>query len=308
MELQAGRKEGRRGWREGGAGSVTASSGACGVKIEGGAGAGAHRFRTNEPRHPRRQSFLSLLPHSANQATKVSTTHTSPFHTTTRGYSLLASTNLGLATRQAYSTPFSSNTPPPTTLIIMGSTGPTRPELVSTASTVSEHDVPTAPPSEANSRPGSPTQFPDSRPPSPGSIADSSRPPSPLLKAMGKLSMSKPGEERPPKPRRTSTADSTGSAEGSNGNGLARKPSLKGPKARRGSSPALAPFLAKFEPHESYQGDKPEKVCVIGSGSWGTALARLAAQNAYELEGFDDEVNFWVRERGRHSPPGYTTS
>lgn len=113
---------------------------------------------------------------------------------------------------------------------------------------------------------------------------------------MGKLSMSKPGEERPPKPRRTSTAESTGSQDG-NGNGLGRKPSLKGPRARRGSSPALAPFLAKFEPHESYQGDKPEKVCVIGSGSWGTALARLAAQNAYELEGFDDEVNFWVRER-----------
>lgn len=113
---------------------------------------------------------------------------------------------------------------------------------------------------------------------------------------MGKLSMSKPAEERPAKPRRTSTAESTGSTDG---NGIQRKPSLRAPKARRGSSPALAPFLAKFEPHESYQGDKPEKVCVIGSGSWGTALARLAAQNAYELEGFDDEVNFWVRERGK---------
>jgi glycerol-3-phosphate dehydrogenase (NAD+) len=80
------------------------------------------------------------------------------------------------------------------------------------------------------------------------------------------------------------------------GEALARKPSLKAPRARRGSSPALAPFLSKFELHDGTSGAK-QKVAVIGSGSWGTALARLAAINAAELDTFDDTVNMWVRER-----------
>ena len=42
---------------------------------------------------------------------------------------------------------------------------------------------------------------------------------------------------------------------------------------------------------------KLEKVAIVGSGSWGTAFARVAAINAANLEGFDDEVRMWVRER-----------
>ena len=104
----------------------------------------------------------------------------------------------------------------------------------------------------------------------------------------------------------------------STGESLARKTSLKGPSPRRGSSPAMIPFLAKFEPMDGT--GKVEKVAVIGSGSWGTALARLAAVNAVEKDGFDEvrgsvsfqfsggelivpfpslpqTVNMWVRER-----------
>lgn len=84
--------------------------------------------------------------------------------------------------------------------------------------------------------------------------------------------------EPPAKTRRGSVGDSLGDAL------LKRKTSLKAPVARRGSSPAMAPFLAKFEDMDP-NADHEEKVAVIGSGSWGTALARLAAQNAAEKPG-----------------------
>lgn len=57
----------------------------------------------------------------------------------------------------------------------------------------------------------------------------------------------------------------------------------------------MAPFLAKFEQMDGT--GRVEKVAVIGSGSWGTALARIAAINATEKDGFDEEVRMWVRER-----------
>ncbi len=79
------------------------------------------------------------------------------------------------------------------------------------------------------------------------------------------------------------------------------------PMVRRTSSAAMAPFITKFEPYEpeEYVVDKKngiksparlEKIAIVGSGSWGTALARVAALNAAGREGFDPEVRIWVRE------------
>ncbi|GAA6043961.1 hypothetical protein JCM8097_004890 [Rhodosporidiobolus ruineniae] len=186
------------------------------------------------------------------------------------------------------------------------STGPTRPDLVSTASTQSFHGEPpsgTVTPAGEEPLGYQIASLPGSRPVSPVSTPGSSRPPSPLLRAMNNLSMSndkkkeqqakdgddsKDGEIVAPNPRRPSI---------SGGGGISRKNSLKaGSGSRRGSSPALTPFLAKFDEFTG-EGDRLEKVCVIGSGSWGTALARLAAQNAVEKDGFDEEVRFWVRQR-----------
>lgn len=80
-----------------------------------------------------------------------------------------------------------------------------------------------------------------------------------------------------------------------------RRPSMT--KQRRPSSPAMAPFLAKFDPLDHQEGAKKNKVAVIGSGSWGTALAILAATNAATHEGFDETVNFWVRQKDTPEGP-----
>lgn len=40
----------------------------------------------------------------------------------------------------------------------------------------------------------------------------------------------------------------------------------------------------------------PKKVCIVGSGNWGSAIAKLAGQNAAENDMFDSTVNMWVYE------------
>ncbi|CAI2171820.1 349_t:CDS:2 [Funneliformis geosporum] len=39
-----------------------------------------------------------------------------------------------------------------------------------------------------------------------------------------------------------------------------------------------------------------EKVAVIGSGNWGTAIARIVGGNVLQLKGFDHDVKMWVFE------------
>ncbi|GAA6063396.1 hypothetical protein JCM10212_002967 [Sporobolomyces blumeae] len=189
-------------------------------------------------------------------------------------------------------------------------TNPTRPEAVSTASTESVH----LPPSNLGTPSGSPPQsgaasplgfhlasLPGSRAASPDGMATpgSSRPPSPLIKAMNKLAMSNSADKKKEKEdgEKGEGESGLGRRPSVNGGSLSRKNSLKAPIPRRGSSPALAPFLAKYEQFTGTETGRTEKICVIGSGSWGTALARLAAQNAADREGFDEEVRFWVRQR-----------
>lgn len=62
------------------------------------------------------------------------------------------------------------------------------------------------------------------------------------------------------------------------------------PKTRRSSSgviaAAMAPYVTEFDLYEPQSADDRElpiqKIAVVGSGSWGTALARIAALNAAE--------------------------
>ncbi|NWT05646.1 GPDA dehydrogenase, partial [Mionectes macconnelli] len=37
-----------------------------------------------------------------------------------------------------------------------------------------------------------------------------------------------------------------------------------------------------------------KRVCVVGSGNWGSAIAKIAGTNAARLSGFESQVNMWV--------------
>ena len=38
-----------------------------------------------------------------------------------------------------------------------------------------------------------------------------------------------------------------------------------------------------------------EKICIVGSGNWGSAIATVVGRNAQRLDFCQDEVNMWVR-------------
>ena len=42
--------------------------------------------------------------------------------------------------------------------------------------------------------------------------------------------------------------------------------------------------------------DQIEKVCIVGSGNWGSAIATLVGRNCRRLSNCDDEVKMWVYE------------
>ena len=39
-----------------------------------------------------------------------------------------------------------------------------------------------------------------------------------------------------------------------------------------------------------------EKVCLIGSGNWGSAIAKIVGRNVLRHEGFDPQVRMWTFE------------
>ena len=42
--------------------------------------------------------------------------------------------------------------------------------------------------------------------------------------------------------------------------------------------------------------DQLDRVCIIGSGNWGSAISTLVGQNCQRLPFFEDQVNMWVFE------------
>ncbi|KAK8726597.1 hypothetical protein OTU49_009949, partial [Cherax quadricarinatus] len=40
----------------------------------------------------------------------------------------------------------------------------------------------------------------------------------------------------------------------------------------------------------------PKKICIIGSGNWGSAIAKIVGTNVTKFEQFDDEVRMYVYE------------
>merc|ERR1719487_608380 len=42
------------------------------------------------------------------------------------------------------------------------------------------------------------------------------------------------------------------------------------------------------------RGGAKEKVTIIGSGNWGSAIAKIVGRNVLERDEFDDEVKMWV--------------
>eukprot|EP00665_Eupelagonemidae_sp_cell47_P004525 gene4526-1280_t len=46
----------------------------------------------------------------------------------------------------------------------------------------------------------------------------------------------------------------------------------------------------------SLRGGAKEKVAIIGSGNWGSAIAKVVGRNVIESDEFDAEVRMWVFE------------
>ncbi|KAF5353662.1 hypothetical protein D9758_008625 [Tetrapyrgos nigripes] len=160
----------------------------------------------------------------------------------------------------------------------------------------------------------------NSRPVSPLSTPNSSRPPSPLLRALPSGGIRKGGlnalsggsmaftsvqpqrqSQRTNSQRSTKKTHSRAVSETSESDGEEAKVERPVPKRRSSSgviAAAMAPYVTEFDLYEPEKVDgETQKIAIIGSGSWGTALARIAALNAAEKKGFNPEVRMWVRER-----------
>ena len=60
--------------------------------------------------------------------------------------------------------------------------------------------------------------------------------------------------------------------------------------------PPLTHWLFFAAPFLAAAAAGPEKVAIIGSGNWGSAIARIVGANAAAHAEFEDTVNMWVFE------------
>ncbi|KAF5383891.1 hypothetical protein D9757_007380 [Collybiopsis confluens] len=169
------------------------------------------------------------------------------------------------------------------------------------------------------SKPPSPLSV--SQAPSPASTPNSSRPPSPMTRPAAAGGIRKGGLNAlsggsmaftcvTPKPvqllkKQDHYRETKSSLSSDDESDVDENHPPRPPKTRRSSSgviaAAMAPYVTEFELYEPQTTDDRQypiqKIAVVGSGSWGTALARIAALNAAEKKGFHHEVRMWVRER-----------
>ncbi|KAJ8961606.1 hypothetical protein NQ314_005923 [Rhamnusium bicolor] len=61
--------------------------------------------------------------------------------------------------------------------------------------------------------------------------------------------------------------------------------------------PHLNCFISKFAYYSIKMScTDPKKVCIVGSGNWGSAIAKIVGNNAAQLNNFDDRVTMYVYE------------
>ena len=54
--------------------------------------------------------------------------------------------------------------------------------------------------------------------------------------------------------------------------------------------------MDQFDSNPQNSDEQPERVCIIGSGNWGSAIAPLVGRNCEELPNCESRVNMWVFE------------
>ena len=70
-------------------------------------------------------------------------------------------------------------------------------------------------------------------------------------------------------------------------------------------------MMAAANPMESNpqtSSEQLDKVCIIGSGNWGSAISRIVGHNCDRLPFFEKQVNMWVYEETVTLEDGCTTS
>ncbi|CED82647.1 glycerol-3-phosphate dehydrogenase (nad) [Phaffia rhodozyma] len=137
--------------------------------------------------------------------------------------------------------------------------------------------------------------------PSPMSTPASSRPPSPMTRPSHLPNNALSGLQGISSLTEDTKIDSTPTVKLRRGSSVGSR-SGSAPGSRRGSSANLPKMEAlslsgAATPAPQREPGSFDKVACVGSGSWATALARIAAMNTAEKEGFDKEVRMWVREK-----------